>query len=313
MKNIARVLSCILGVILLTGIAGCEGKSTGQQHIFGATYMTRNNPYFDVLNAELEEAVESNGDKLIVRNPLQDQRKQNRQIQDMIDEGMEVLFLNPVDQCEVKPALEACKKAGIAIINVDTMVADRQYVLGAVETDHYQAGQLCAENMTKHIRAGKIIILNNPGQWSISERVRGFIDTISGKPEYEVIRQENGEGEIEVASKVVSDILGEEQNFDVIFGGNDPMALGALAALQKAGIEDGVLIYGVDGSPDFKVMLQEGYVTGTSSQSPETIGRVAAEMAYSYLKGEEIEEYVTIPSTLITRENLDGFDIDGWQ
>jgi ribose transport system substrate-binding protein len=167
--------------------------------------------------------------------------------------------------------------------------------------------------MMKHIESGKIIILNNPGQWSISERVRGFIETIAGKPEYEVIRQENGEGEIEVASKVVSDILGEEQNFDVIFGGNDPMALGALAALQKAGIEDGVLIYGVDGSPDFKAMLQEGYVTGTSSQSPETIGRVAAKMAYSYLKGEEVEEYVTIPSTLITRENLDEFDIDGWQ
>lgn len=313
MKSIARALACAFGVILLMATAGCEKESARQKHIFGATYMTRNNPYFNVLNAELQEAVESNGDKLIVRNPLQDQSKQNKQIQDMIDEGIEVLFLNPVDQKEVKPALQACKKAGVAIINIDTMVADRQYVLGAVETDHYQAGQLCAENMMKQIKSGRIIILRNPGQWSISERVRGFLDTIAEKPEYEVIRQENAEGEIEVAAEVLSDILRDEQEFDVIFGGNDPMALGALAALQKAGIEEGVLIYGVDGSPDFKSMLQENYVTGTSSQSPETIAGVAAKMAYSYLEGEEIEEYIKIPSTLIIRENLDEFDIDGWQ
>ncbi|CUX37776.1 sugar ABC transporter substrate-binding protein [Clostridium sp. C105KSO13] len=313
MKRTVRVLTSILGVILLVGAAGCQRENAGKRHIFGATYMTRNNPYFDVLNAELEEEVEANGDKLIVRNPLQDQRKQNQQIQDMIEEGMEVLFLNPVDQREVKPALEACKEAGVAIINVDAMVADRQYVLGAVETDHYQAGQLCAENMMKHIKSGRIIVLNNPGMKSISERVRGFTDAIAHKPEYKVIRQENGNGEIEVASSLVSDILGEEQDFDVIFGGNDPMALGALAALQKAGIAEGVLIYGVDGSPDFKAMVQEGYVTGTSSQSPEIIAHVAAEMGYSCLKGQKVEKYVKIPSTLITRENLDEFDIDGWQ
>lgn len=58
-------------------------------------------------------------------------------------------------------------------------------------------------------------------------------------------------------------------------GGNDPTALGALATLQQYHREDGVLIYGIDGSPDFKSMLKLGYVTATSMQSPKTIGRVA--------------------------------------
>ena len=97
---------------------GCMGEKKDVRHIFGATYMTRNNPYFDALNDEITEGIETNGDKLIVRDPLQDQEKQNEQILDMIQEGIEVLFLNPVDREKVKPALKACKKANVKIINI---------------------------------------------------------------------------------------------------------------------------------------------------------------------------------------------------
>ena len=100
---------------------------------------------------------------------------------------------------------------------------------------------------------------------------------------------------------------------NVVLGGNDPSALGALATLQQYRREDGVLIYGIDGSPDFKAMLKLGYVTGTSAQSPETIGRVAAETAYKYLGGEKVPEYLSIEPYMITGENLDQYEVNGWQ
>ncbi len=99
----------------------------------------------------------------------------------------------------------------------------------------------------------------------------------------------------------------------IILGGIDPSALGALATLQQRHREDGVLIYGIDGSPDFKAMLKLGYVTGTSAQSPETIGRVAAEIAYKYLSGEEVPDYLGIEPYMITGENLDQYEVNGWQ
>lgn len=291
--------------------SGCTKENDQEKHIFGATYMTRNNPYFDVLNDEIAEGVEANGDKLIVRDPLQDQEKQNQQILDMIDEGIEILFLNPVDKVKVKPALQACKKAGVEIINIDTQVDDSEYVLATIETDNYQAGQECAKDMMKRVDSARIVILDNSMQDSIVQRVQGFLDTIEGHPEYQVVTQIFSGGEIEISAEVVAELLDED--FNVVFGGNDPSALGALAALQKAGKEEGILIYGIDGSPDFKAMLELGYVTGTSSQSPETIGKMATEMAYHALKGEPVEKYVKLPSRLITRENLKNYDIDGWQ
>ena len=83
----AWILICILA---LTG-CGMVGdtKSEHEPKIFGATYMTRNNPYFDVLHEAIEEVVEANGDILISRDPSQDQEKQNEQILDMVRFAME--------------------------------------------------------------------------------------------------------------------------------------------------------------------------------------------------------------------------------
>ena len=79
MKTGTGLLILTAGAMLLLGGCG-HGDTSGRQHearLFGATYMTRNNPYFDVLNEGIEEVVEANGDILLTRDPLQDQEKQN--------------------------------------------------------------------------------------------------------------------------------------------------------------------------------------------------------------------------------------------
>lgn len=307
----------ILVIAILALLPGCRRNEKGpRQHealLFGATYMTRNNPYFDVLNQGIEEVVVANGDILLTRDPLQDQEKQNEQILELIHEGICMLFLNPVDWEAVTPALDACKEAGVAVINVDTAVKDRDSVISIIETDNYQAGQICALDMMKRKKSANIIILDNPIQMSITYRSQGFTDAIAGNDNYRVVYRHAAAGEIEVSSKVMEEILRKNIDFDVILGGNDPTALGALAALQQARREEGILIYGIDGSPDFKSILDMGYVTGTSAQSPKSIGRAAAETAYRYLAGESVEKYISLPSTLITKDNLDNYEIDGWQ
>lgn len=307
----------ILVIAILALLPGCRRNEIDpRQHealLFGATYMTRNNPYFDVLNQGIEEVVVANGDILLTRDPLQDQEKQNEQILELIHEGICMLFLNPVDWEAVTPALDACKEAGVAVINVDTAVKNRDSVISIIETDNYQAGQICALDMMKRKKSANIIILDNPIQMSITYRSQGFTDAIAGNDNYRVVYRHAAAGEIEVSSKVMEEILRKNIDFDVILGGNDPTALGALAALQQARREEGILIYGIDGSPDFKSILDMGYVTGTSAQSPKSIGRVAAETAYRYLAGEPVEKYISLPSTLITKDNLDNYEIDGWQ
>ena len=182
----------LLWLLVLAGtVSGCKkAELQGEEHaprLFGATYMTRNNPYFDVLHEAIKEVVEGNGDILISRDPCQDQEKQNAQILEMIEEGIEVLFLNPVDWEKVKPALEACREAEVVVINVDTVVKDREYVVSIVETDNYLAGVLCAQDMMQKVDSARIVIIGNPIQTSIMNRVQGFLDTIEGNENYQVV------------------------------------------------------------------------------------------------------------------------------
>lgn len=308
----------LLWLLVLAGtVSGCrKAELQGEEHaprLFGATYMTRNNPYFDVLHEAIKEMVEGNGDILISRDPSQDQEKQNAQIQEMIEEGIEVLFLNPVDWEKVKPALESCRRAGVTVINIDTVVKDTEYVVSIVETDNYLAGVLCAQEMMRQVDSARIVIIGNPIQTSIMNRVQGFLDTIEDSDRYEVVYTGIGAGEFEVSAEVMADFLKKDIEFNVVLGGNDPTALGVLAALQQYRKEKGVLIYGIDGSPDFKGMLELGYVSGTSAQSPKTIGEVAAQTAYDYLSGKEVEPYISIEPYMITRENLENYEVNGWQ
>lgn len=280
---------------------------------FGATYMTMNNPYFIVLNDAIKEVVEANGDYLITRDPAKDQEKQNRQIMDMIEEGVVAIFLNPVDWKGVKPALIACKEAGVPVFNVDTYVYDTEYVVSTIASDNYNAGVLCAKDMMSKLDKANIVILDEPSINSIIQRVRGFKDTIQGNENYNVVIQKPAAGELEIAMDVMEEIIEMQISFDVVFGGNDPTALGALAALEAHHTRDGILIYGIDGSPDGKMMIKEGYLEGSSAQYPKEIGRIAAEVAYAYLNGEKVERNIVVPVTLITDENLEDFAIDEWQ
>lgn len=313
-------LGIFLSLCLLIAFRGnsSDAQSTNpterKTYKFGATYMQMNNPYFQDMNAHLEELVEVNGDILICRDPSQDQEKQNQQIEEMIAEGVDGIFLNPVNYETVKPALLACKEAGVPVFCIDTKVYDEEYVAFCVLSDNYDAGVQCAKDMMKKLDKAKIIILDSPRTYSIQQRVQGFKDTIAGNDNYQVVMQEVGNGELEVSMDIMNQIIDTGTQFDVVLGGNDPTALGILASLQMNQMQDkGILIYGIDGSPDGKVMINEGYFEGSSAQRPLEMAEIAVDMAYDYMNGKETESLVIVPVTLITLDNIDEFDLAGWQ
>lgn len=318
-KRIKYIYSVALLVVLVLLFFGYSklSKAPNEQdkkpRKFGATYMTMNNPYFDILNDGIKEVVEANGDILITRDPAQDQKKQNEQIYDMIEDGVAAIFLNPVDWIEVEPALVACKEANIPVFNVDTHVYSTEYVVSVIASDNYNAGVLCAKDMMSKLPKADIVILDQPIINSINLRIEGFKDTIEGNDNYRVVLQKAAGGELEVAMDVMNDILDSGISFDVVMGGNDPTAIGAIAALESRHMDKKVLIYGVDGSPDAKMMIKEGYLEGTSTQQPSLIGRISAQVAYDYLSGKDVDKNIVVPVTLITKDNLDNFTIDGWQ
>ena len=157
-------------------------RSKDKKIIFGSTYMTMNNPYFNVLNENLRDTIEANGDILITRDPAQSQERQNEQIIDMLDEGIDILFVNAVDKSGIEKALYKCQSKGVPVILLDTDVDNRVGVISAIQSDNYKAGVLLAEDLIRKKPEGaKILIVANLIASSMVQRRQGFIDRLAGE------------------------------------------------------------------------------------------------------------------------------------
>ena len=295
-----------------TDAEGGEASSEGGR-VFGYTCMDGTNPFFVALENSIREVVEANGDTLISMDPANDSNTQIDQIEDMISRGVEVMFVNPVDADGIIPALDMLKEADIPMFGFDTQVGDMSYLVSYAGSDNYNAGYVCGVDLAEKVpEGGDILVIDSPTMQSITDRVDGFLAAIEESGvEFNIVGQQDGQGNQQVSNQKATDMLTANPDVVAIFGGNDPTALGAYTAADAAGLSP--MIYGVDGSPDVKALLGSTMMEGTGAQSPMTIGKTIAETAYSWLNGEEVEEFIPIETFLITADNVAEYGTDGWQ
>ena len=295
--------------------AAAPAADAGEKHYtFGYTCMDGTNPFFVTIEKEMRELIEAKGDTLITTDPANDVTLQITQVEDMISQGIDAIFLNPAEAEGILPALDQLKEAGIPIINFDTEVADMSYVASYIGSDNYNAGKVCGEDLVKKCpNGGDIIVLDSPTMNSVVDRTNGFLDAIEGKG-FNIVGQQDAKGNLEVSMGIAEDLLQAHGDVVAIFGGNDPTALGALAAANAAGIKD-AKIYGVDGSPDIKAELASGdsLIEGTGAQSPVSIADQSVEVMYKYLAGEKVDDRYPVQTFLITADNVADYGTDGWQ
>ena len=290
--------------------AGGEKK----HYKFGYTCMDGTNPFFVTIQDKIKELVEANGDELIVTDPGNDVTKQISQVEDMLSQKLDGLFMNPVDAQGIIPALDLAKEAGVPMVGFDTEVGDMSYLVSYTGSDNYNAGKVVGEDLVKKApNGGKIIVLDSPTMQSVVDRTNGFMDAIKDHG-FEVVAQQDAKGNLQVAMGIAEDLLQSNPDVVAIFGGNDPTALGALAAANAAGIRN-CMIYGVDGSPDIKSELASGesLIEGSGAQSPVSIAEQAVKIMYDYVEGKQVDERYPVETFLITSDNVAQYGTDGWQ
>lgn len=280
----------------------------------GYTTMDGTNPFFVTIETRIREIVEANGDQLLAVDPANDVSLQITQVEDLIAQGIDVMLMNPAEAEGILPALDQLKEANIPVIGFDTEVADMSYLASYVGSDNFNAGLVVGEDLVKKApNGGKIIILDSPTMNSVTDRTNGFLKAIENKG-FDIVAQQDAKGNLEVSMGITEDLLQANGDVIAIFGGNDPTALGALAAANAAGLKD-CMIYGVDGSPDIKKELASGdsLIEGSGAQSPVTIAEITTEVMYKAVAGEAVDERYPVKTFLITKDNVAEYGTDGWQ
>ncbi|MEG0329915.1 MAG: sugar ABC transporter substrate-binding protein [Longicatena sp.] len=279
----------------------------------GATYMTLNNPFFRVIDDEIRNVVEANGDVLISLDPVLDLERQKEQIRYLIKQKVAAIIMNPVNTDGLKAELQMAKEAGIPIITVDSEVNDKDYITYSIMSDNYSAGVQCANDMMKQKESARIVLLEHSDAYSAVQRIQGFVDTIKDNPNYTIVKRIECKGQLEQAMPLMQTFIKEGIAFDVVMSLNDPSALGALAALQANHQVKDVLVYGVDGIPETKALVNDHIMQATVAQSPITMGKLAIENTYRIIEGKSFKKQDRIHVSLITHDNIAEYSLEGWQ
>ncbi|WWR15307.1 substrate-binding domain-containing protein [Lachnospiraceae bacterium JLR.KK008] len=299
--------------------APAEGGEAGAVDVSELTIAyvptTMNNPFWTAMMGGITAEMEAKGmdpsTQLVTVDADSDQATMNNYIYDLINQEVDVVIMAPMDCTACTEALQACVDAGIPVINVDTAVDRTDLVVSVIASDNYGAGVQCAEDMMAKLDEGsKIYIMNQPSGSACVQREQGFRDTVGEY--FEIVGTSDTSGDTATTLPVADDAITGDSDLAGFFCINDMAALGCVQACAAAGRDD-IVIYGVDGNPDFMGYVADGSATGSSAQQPSVIGSNAVDTALAYLAGESVESEIVVDVAFITKENINQFDVTDWQ
>lgn len=296
-----------------------DNKGKDEKITIGFSPYTLTNEYFTAVLNGIQTACDELGFELIYFDPQNDPVKQATQIDDMIARGIDALIYIPYDSSGARTVLEACRDAGVKVINIDAPVTEDDYDLvdSIIASDNIQLGYLAGEWVVEHHPDGaNIVVAHLQTAEACRLNVEGFWKAIKEKASnpdaYVELQVVEGGGDTNITFDAISDVLQAHDDIDVIYCINDPSAMGAIQAVEEAGRQDEIDIIGKDGAPIGKHAIKEGKLAQSSAQRPTYMGYEGVYRAWDVLQGKEVEFQTSIESYSITAENIDQFDLDAW-
>ena len=127
----------------------------------------------------------------------------------------------------------------------------------------------------------------------------------------EMVAQETANWDQQEAFTKVETLLQRDPNIQGIIAGNDTMALGAVAAVDAAGLTGKIIVAGFDGSPDAAQAIKDGKLLATGLQPAVQIAELAVEQADQYIRTGETgqPEKQSIDCVLIDASNVDRYTL----
>ncbi len=243
----------------------------------GMTFQELNNPYFVSMQEALIEAAASIGAEVIVTDAAHDVAKQVSDVEDMLQQKIDILLLNPTDSAGIEAAVHAAKAAGVIVVAIDANAN------GPVDTFVGSKNRDAGYQSCKHLGdalggKGEVAILDGIPVVPILQRVEGCKAALGEFSDIKLVDTQNGRQDRSVALGVVENMIQSHPNLAGIFSVNDGGAMGALAAIQGSGRD--IKLTSVDGAPEAVKAIADGTnFIETTAQFPRDQVRVGLAMA----------------------------------
>ncbi|WP_322889927.1 MULTISPECIES: ABC transporter substrate-binding protein [unclassified Yoonia] len=315
MKRRILIGAATVSLVLSAGLGMAQDLPPLEQkerYSVGFAQTESNNPWRIAQTQSFRDTAATCGWDLIITDADGSAAKQVSDVDSMIAQGIDVLFLPPREESPLIPAVMRAKAAGIPTFLVDRSVdpnvaqAGRDYV-SFLGSDFIEQGGRAAEWLMENFEGEQGIIIQLEGTTGSSpanDRKQGFDEAIAGDDRFTIVASRSGDFARNEGRRVMETLLQAHPDVNVVYAHNDEMAIGAIQALEAAGRVPGadVLVVSIDGTRDALQAIIDGKMGVTVESSP-FFGPLACEVMTQFAAGETIEPWVKVEDRIFNAEN----------
>lgn len=280
------------------GTSATSTESSNDTLTIGLSVSTLNNPFFVTLSENAEAKAKELGVKTTIVDAQDNASKQASDIEDLIQQNVDLIIINPVDSVAVATAVESANALNIPVITVDRS-SEGGEIVSHIASDNVAGGALAGDYITELVGEGaKVVELEGvAGSSAARDRGQGFNEAVTGI--LNVVAKQTANFNRSEGLTVMENILQSNPDITAVFAHNDEMALGAQEAISASGKK--IVVVGFDATDDAVAAVKAGNLAATVAQKPDEIGKIAMETAIAYLNGETVEEVIPVNLELITK------------
>jgi ribose transport system substrate-binding protein len=311
MKKLIAIMMTACLLLAMCGIAmAADGKP-----VVGMVMKSLSNEHFKKMEEGVKKWVAE--DKSIELIPVgmnseTDIDTQINAIENFIARKVDVMILAPADSAGIAPFVKKAIDAGIVVVNFDNRLDPKALKDSGLPEDFLYVGPNDANGayaVAKYIgeklgKGAKVILLEgSPGADNAKQRQAGFLKAVK-ECELTVLEDITAHWEIEEANTVTTNLLTKFPDVQGIITAADGMALGALRAVEAAGLAGKVLISGYDNQDHAQTMIKEGRILCTIDQFGAQNAIEAIKLGLRIKAGEKFSGWIETPGKVITIDDL---------
>ena len=310
-----KVLTVTAGLALAGGLTACGSNSSGgadggdDSITMGFAQVGAESGWRTANTKSIQETAEAEGIDLKFSDAQQKQENQIKAIRSYIQQKVDVIAFSPVVETGWDAVLQEAKRAKIPVILTDRSVDSEDTSLFATflgsdfVKEGEKAGQWLVDNAADADVDGNgdinvVELQGTTGAAPAIDRKKGFEDVTGSEDSIEIVASQTGDFTRDGGKKVMESFLKSQDDIDVVYAHNDDMGLGAIEAIEAAGMKPGtdIKIITVDAVKDGMTALSEGKINFIVECNP-LLGPQLMDLAKKVVAGEEVPDRVVTKET----------------
>lgn len=318
-KGRRGAFALVLAVTLLAlALGGCRKKEGGAgagggKMRVGFSQTETDGPWRIAETKSMQDEAAKRGYELVFTNARGDLGTQVSNLEDLIAQRVDAIFLAPRQEEGFEAALQSAREAGIPVILIDRQVKGTpgQDFVTFIGSDFVDEGRRAGEWLAKQTggKAGIIELKGSTGASPAIDRHNGFMDAIKSSPDMKILDGQDADFSRAKAQQIMDTLIqAHGRSITAVYAHNDEMALGAVQSLKSAGMNPGrdVIVVSVDGEKAALEAIAGGDMNATVECNPR-FGPIAFDTLEKFKRGEKLPPKIINQDRFFDKSNAGQF------